>query len=393
MRRKVVKMNSKAKSRIMILITLGILFALAPIINNNLNINRGSSDDYNFNNENLQTSAVSGKIHIDNNWTAAKSAGICTGNGTYSEPYVIEDLVIDGGGSGSCILIENSNVYFKIENCTVFNSGSGTYDAGIELVSVSNGLLINNTASNHDNWGLYLAVSNNNTVSENVANNNDRGIVLIYSDNNTLSGNAANSNTFWYGINLIDSENNILSKNIVNSNLNGIVLRESHNNTISENIANSNMYHGILLFDSHYNIFTQNMIKDNGFNDFGGAPGFYIGAGADTSHGNSIFLNCFINNNVNAFDDGVNYWDNGLKGNYWSNYNGSDPDGNGIGNIPYIISGAAGSQDNFPLMNCPIAQGGGFPIGLIILISVISGGAVIGVGILLIIRRKKKRIQ
>ncbi|MFX0142160.1 MAG: hypothetical protein ACFFDN_51455 [Candidatus Hodarchaeota archaeon] len=51
--------------------------------------------------------AVSGKIHIDNNWTAAKSAGICTGNGTYSEPYVIDDFIIDGGGSGSCILIEN----------------------------------------------------------------------------------------------------------------------------------------------------------------------------------------------------------------------------------------------------------------------------------------------
>lgn len=39
--------------------------------------------------------AVSGKIHIDNNWTAAKSAGICTGNGTYSEPYVIDDLMVE----------------------------------------------------------------------------------------------------------------------------------------------------------------------------------------------------------------------------------------------------------------------------------------------------------
>jgi len=137
------------------------------------------------------------------------------------------------------------------------------------------------------------------------------------------------------------------------------------------------------------------MIKDN-FNDFGGGYGLYIVAGYDTSHGNSIYLNCFINNNENAFDDGSNNrWDNGTMGNYWSNYNGSDPDGNGIGNIPYMISGSAGSQDNFPLMKCPISaqDGGGIPIELIILISVISGGAVIGVATLLLIRRKRKRIE
>jgi len=38
-------------------------------------------------------------------------------------------------------------------------------------------------------------------------------------------------------------------------------------------------------------------------------------------------------------------------------------------------------------------DGGGNPIELIILISVISGGAVIGVATLLLIRRKRKRIQ
>ena len=61
----------------------------------------------------MNISAVSGKIHIDGNsgWDAFKAAGNCTGNGTYSMPYVIEDLVIGDGGLGSCILIENSDVY------------------------------------------------------------------------------------------------------------------------------------------------------------------------------------------------------------------------------------------------------------------------------------------
>ena len=66
-----------------------------------------------------------------------------------------------------------------------------------------------------------------------------------------------------------------------------------------------------------------------------------------------------------------------------------------IGDIPYNITGSAGNQDNFPLMECPITpqDGDGIPLELIILISVISGGAVIGVATLLLIRRKRKRLE
>ena len=97
-------MKSNAKSKIIILITLSILFGLLSIITTNLslitsNSNKNSeyNDNRNLDNKNLQISAVSGKIHINNNWSAAKSAGIATGSGTYSDPYVIEDLIIDEG--------------------------------------------------------------------------------------------------------------------------------------------------------------------------------------------------------------------------------------------------------------------------------------------------------
>jgi len=44
--------------------------------------------------------------------------------------------------------------------------------------------------------------------------------------------------------------------------------------------------------------------------------------------------------------------------------------------------------------DCTYGQGnGGIPIELIVLISVISGGAVIGVATFLLIRRKRKRIE
>jgi len=190
-------MKSNTNKKITIFITLGMIFALTPIIIYIFNFNTGNSEnstsynvDYNLDNKNLKISAVSEKIHIDNNWTAAKTALICTGNGTYSEPYIIEDLEIDVEGSGNCILIENSDVYFKIENCTVYNSGPSYHNAGIRLSNVNNSLIIsNNCSSNY--YGIYLLECNNNTISGNNATNNGRGIYLSGSNNTHVSRNNA----------------------------------------------------------------------------------------------------------------------------------------------------------------------------------------------------------
>ena len=44
----------------------------------------------------------------------------------------------------------------------------------------------------------------------------------------------------------------------------------------------------------------------------------------------------------------TNRFDNGSLGNYWSNYNGTDADHDGVGDTPYVID--ANQVDHYPLM-------------------------------------------
>jgi hypothetical protein len=93
-------------------------------------------------------------IHVDGNWTQTNSTfDWCSGSGTEIDPYLIENVVIDGQNSSSCVIIENTREYFIIKNCTLYNAGPEQipeYDCGIRIDNCSNGKLINNNVSfNH----------------------------------------------------------------------------------------------------------------------------------------------------------------------------------------------------------------------------------------------------
>ncbi len=253
----------------LILITLGFAFAFSAIISTSLNFNSGANDkssEY----VNLKNSAVSGKIHIIGNsgWLDFRNDGKCTGEGTYSEPYLIKDLVINGGSSGSCIWIENSDVFFKIENCTVFNAQGPYphYEAGIKLSSVSNGKLINNNCSFNEFdvrcSGIYLNESDFNIISGNRVERNElAGIYIRNGFYNTISGNIAITNV-WAGIHITGGYNNTVLENTAIDNDSGITLESTDYNLVSGNIIRKN-YEGIILWESDFNIIIGNKLSDN----------------------------------------------------------------------------------------------------------------------------------
>ena len=294
-------MKSYNRIKIILLVVLGLGFVLIPtfafIVN--LEIGNGAKNSENNNditldNKNLRISKVSGKIHIINNWTAAKSAGICTGTGTYSEPYVIGDLVIDAGGSGSPIRIEHSDVYFIIENCTLSNSQLSYQNAGIHLNSVDNGRLIdNNCSSNY--YGIYLSSSYNITISgNNVSDSLNNGIYLTGSSthnritNNTVSHNNGN------GIHIYQCDRNTVRDNIISNNSDGIYSYSSKHLTVTGNEINHNDGDGLYNDYSDYITITGNRINDNAEN------GIYL----YRTDNNNIIGNV-INNNTG---DGIYFY-------------------------------------------------------------------------------------
>jgi len=117
----------------------------------------------------------------------------------------------------------------------------------------------------------------------------------------------------------------------------GVVLEYSNNSVVNGNVITNTM-DGVSLMFSHDNTIISNTIKDN-------EKGLFLGG----SNGNTVCYNNFINNTEQAATmDSQNAWDNGVEGNYWSDYEGEDLNGDGIGDIPYVID--KDNQDNYPLI-------------------------------------------
>jgi parallel beta-helix repeat protein len=166
------------------------------------------------------------------------AAASSSGNGTAANPYIIENKIIDAGGTGSAI--QNTNAHFTIRNCTVFNSVSAfnNDEGGIKLYNVMNANVSGNNASNNNGNGIYVYGSNN-TISGNIADNNADGIYMADGSNNTVSGNTASANTRFGIFLMTESQNNTISGNTASNNKAGIYSNGSNNTFSGNNVLNN----------------------------------------------------------------------------------------------------------------------------------------------------------
>ncbi|MGD0977532.1 MAG: NosD domain-containing protein [Candidatus Bathyarchaeia archaeon] len=119
----------------------------------------------------------------------------------------------------------------------------------------------------------------------------------------------------------------------------GIWLYSSNNSVVSDNIVHDDGTYGIVLCGhSSEDTVTLNTINDSG------------GGLAVSGEGSLICHNNFVNNQNQAviLDSFHNDWNNTREGNYWSDYNGTDANQDGIGDTPYVVD--ANNTDFYPLM-------------------------------------------
>jgi len=192
---------------------------------------------------------------------------------------------------------------------------------------------------------VILANCSHVTVNGQAFNDCTVGVTVAFSDNCSVTG--ISSTNSLHGIRLVYSSYNDVSSNELNDNEgSGIQAESSTSNNIMLNDLSRNL-NGVTLQLCLYNNVTNNVISDNtdvGLDIMGWWWGFI------TYQNNNIHHNDFVNNTVQAVDGSrlmTNSFDDGNgEGNYWSDYAGTDADGDGVGDteLPHL------GLDQYPLM-------------------------------------------
>ncbi len=226
------------------------------------------------------------------------------------------------------------------ENATLIIN-NGTYHENVIVYKTLNLIGENKKTTIIDGTvNASLSIFSDGVTVQNFSIINGTSGVVIQSSNNNISNCICDSND-EIGINIKDGENNtVLNNQIVHNNIAGISIINTSKNTILHNSIENNSLYGIILNKTINNIFKINNIKHN-----------HIGTTIDCESDNNIFYyNNLLENQQNSYDKSSNTWNTTFgKGNYWDDYSGCDNDNDGVGDIPYDISGN-NNQDFYPLM-------------------------------------------
>jgi parallel beta-helix repeat protein len=250
----------------------------------------------------------------------------------------ISNLDVSFSGIGVSLYYSDQNYILNCNSSQQEINLGARYSSGVYLYN-SDKNVINNLFISNSTTGILLEENSDfNTISENELLGIDYvGInIQANSNNNTLSHNYIDERTYW-GVQIrAESIGNIVSDNLICS-IKGIDVSADSNQILSNTLIHNS---GGIQVSGKENLIEGNDIKECNI-------GIYM---TSQSSDNLIILNNFLNNYKHASDDGINNeWNNTLIGNFWDDYVGLDIDDNGIGDSPYLISGDANSQDNYPI--------------------------------------------
>jgi nitrous oxidase accessory protein len=261
----------------------------------------------------------------------------------------------------SGILISADDV--TVSDCRIENDGFGIYLRSANDCRVANNAILGRKtlAPSARGNGIHLWKAQRNFILNNIIQEKRDGMYFSYADYNIIAGNQVNDTRF--GIHYMYSHQNQLLTNVLSRNAVGATLMFSRQALIEGNIATANRRHGIVLkqFDSsrlignvvcgqnrgffvqqaNQNRFEGNLIATNDI-------GLYL---SNISEGNVFTGNAFIHNTDQVwqppFESGQGqkgpnaFYEHG-RGNYWSDYTGTDRNHDGIGDTPYHETDAFG---------------------------------------------------
>ena len=324
-------------------------------------------------------------IHEDGSVTPSSAPIVRSGNlykmtGNFSGSLVVakNNVVVDGAGytlqgNGSLAQPDGTSTFIQITkygvvlsdrtNVTVRNLQTFGYMIGFYLEGDCRGNLIEGNMITGDT-GTGISIYGNataNQITRNIIRGCENSLYMFNSSFNVISGNT-----------------------LTGAKMGGTTSANGINDTFTQNLFGLRLE---FYYSSGANL-TGNTFQISGYGSaVAGVTGGFISQNNFTNNycalsdisfctvtGNSFqnnsqalvnarnctfYLNSFINNTISTANYpwggasrqpmSPNIWDNGIRGNYWSNYTGTDANHDGIGDTPYPID--ANNQDSRPLVS------------------------------------------
>lgn len=290
--------------------------------------------------------------------------------------------VIDGDGSGTPLILAASNVtiqgftirnsghdlaafdcgiliaapHAEVRDCRVESEAFGIYVKGVNGCTVERNEIFGraDVPSAKRGNGIHLWKTSGNRIVGNVIHDKRDGIYLSYADKSLIAGNQVADTRF--GLHYMYSHQNQILTNTLARNAVGATLMFSRGLLVEGNVMAANRRHGLVLKQLDSSRFLRNIVagqnrglfiqqaNQNRFEENIVATndiGLYLSGGSEQN----VFVgNAFIRNTDQVWQPpfeteqgrkGPNTFSENGRGNYWSDYTGSDRNGDGIGDVPY----------------------------------------------------------